>query len=232
MANFKTHLQFATVGSGLASTLFLSAQVLTPVEAFLCWIMGTLGGILPDIDSDNSYSLSILFAVISVTACFLTAVSWIPHWPLLWVWAACALVFVIVQYGVRTVFEKFTVHRGIFHSLIAGLFFMFFVAAAAGRLGAGDTTSWFLGTFTGFGYFLHLALDEIFSVDLMNARVKRSFGTAIKIWDPRNMVTSVMMAAGAVAVFMVAPPPYAFLDVLTDPGTYAVVFIGFRSLAG
>lgn len=226
MANFKTHLQFATIGSGLASTLFLNAQVLDPIEAFLCWIMGTLGGILPDIDSDNSYSLSILFAVISVAACFLTAITWIPHWPLLWVWSACALVFLAVQFGVRTIFERFTVHRGIFHSLIAGVFFMFFVAAVAGALGVSDTTSWFLGAFTGFGYFLHLALDEIFSVDLMNIRVKRSFGTAIKIWDPRNLVTSVVMTAGAAAVFMAAPPPHTFIEVLINPGTYTAVLNG------
>lgn len=220
MANFKTHLQFATVGSGLASTLFLSAQFINAGEAFLCWIMGTLGGILPDIDSDNSHSLGILFGMFSVIACFLTAVVWVQTWPLLWVWAACALVFIVVQFGVRYVFEVFTVHRGIFHSVLAGLFFICLVAASAGLLGASGTTSWFLGLFTGGGYFLHLLLDEIYSVDFMNASIRRSFGSAIKIWDLSNARSSLAMAAGVVVLFMFTPSYAEFVSILFNVATY------------
>ena len=36
------------------------------------------------------------------------------------------------------------------------------------------------GLFVSVGYVIHLVLDEIYSVDLTGARVKRSFGTALK----------------------------------------------------
>lgn len=214
MANFKTHLQVAAVGSGLASTLFLNAQYLSPGEAFLCWIMGTLGGILPDIDSDNSHSLSILFSVFSITACGLTAIAWAQHWPLVWVWAACAGMFVLMQFGVRSIFEAFTVHRGIFHSLLAGMFFVLVVASGVKMLGASSTTSWFLGLFTGFGYCIHLLLDEIFAVDFMNAQIKRSFGSAFKLFDYQNLKTSAALAVAVGVLFFLAPSYAEFISIL------------------
>lgn len=224
MANFKTHFQFATIGSGLAATAFLGTEILSPSEAFLCWVMGTVGGILPDIDSDNSHSLSILFGAISVVACFLTAMYWVKALPLFWVWIACATVFFLVQIVVRYIFERFTVHRGIFHSLLASLFFMFFVVAAADQLGSDGTAAWFLGLFTAFGYFLHLLLDEIYSVDFMNVTIKRSFGSAVKIWDARNVGTTLAMSTATFVAFMATPSPYDFTRIIFDPATYSLMW--------
>jgi hypothetical protein len=34
------------------------------------------------------------------------------------------------------------------------------------------------------GYLSHLVLDEIYSVDVRNVRIKSSFGTALKFWGP------------------------------------------------
>lgn len=214
MANFKTHLQVATVGSGLASTLFLSAEYLNPGEAFLCWVMGTLGGILPDIDSDNSHSLSILFGVFSIIACGLTAIACAQHWPLLWVWGACAGMFIAMQFGLRAIFEAFTVHRGIFHSLLAGIFFVLLVASGVKMMGASSTISWFLGLFTGFGYCLHLLLDEIYAVDFMNVQIKRSFGSAFKLFDYQNMRTSAALAAAVAVMFFLSPSYAEFISIL------------------
>lgn len=214
MANFKTHLQVAAIGSGLVSTLFLNAQYLNPGEAFLCWIVGTLGGILPDIDSDNSHSLSILFSIFSIIACGLTAIAWAQHWPLVWVWAACAGMFVLMQFGVRHMFEALTVHRGIFHSLLAGMFFVLLVASGMKMLGASSTTSWFMGLFTGFGYCIHLLLDEIFAVDFMNVQIKRSFGSAFKLFDYQNLKTSAALAVVVGVLFFLAPSYAEFISIL------------------
>lgn len=219
MANFKTHLQVATIGSGLMSTLFLNAQYLNPGEAFLCWAMGTLGGILPDIDSDNSRSLGILFSVFTIIACGLTAIAWAQHWPLLWVWGACGGMFVVMQFGVRGLFETFTVHRGIFHSVLAGMFFVLLVASCVQLLGASSTTSWFLGLFTGFGYCVHLLLDEMFSVDFMNVQIKRSFGSAFKLFDYQNPKTSGALALAVAVLFFFAPSYAEFISIMFSPDT-------------
>lgn len=226
MANFKTHLQVASIGSGLASSLFYSGGHLSGEEAFLCWIMGTLGGLLPDIDSDNSHSLSILFGAFSVIACGFTVVAWIEVWPLAWVWAACAVVFVLVQFGVRYIFAHFTSHRGIFHSVLACLLFMFMAAAGAAFLGASGTTSWFMALFLGFGYCIHLLLDEIFGVDFMNVAIKRSFGSAFKLFDYGNMTSSAVMAVAAVALFFLTPSYAEFVSILFDRNTYVTVVDG------
>lgn len=226
MANFKTHLQVASVSCGLASSVFYSSGHLTAGEAFLCWVMGTLGGILPDIDSDNSHSLGIVFGAFSIIACGFTAVAWIDAWPLPWVWAACALVFLLVQFGVRQIFARFTVHRGIFHSLLAGFLFMFIAAAGAAALGASGTTSWFLALFLGFGYCIHLLLDEIFGVDFMNVTIKRSFGTAFKLFDYRNMATSALMAIAVIALFFLTPSYAEFVSILFDGDTYLTLVDG------
>lgn len=220
MANFKTHLQVASIGSGLACSLFYTSGHLSEGEAFLCWIMGTLGGILPDIDSDNSHSLGILFGAFSIIACGFTAVAWIHTWPLVWVWGACVLVYLGVQFGVRYVFARFTAHRGIFHSLLACLLFMFLAASGGVLLGASSTVSWFLAIFLGFGYCVHLLLDEMFGVDFMNVEIKRSFGSAFKLFDYKNARTSGLMAVVVVAAFFLTPSYAEFISIILDKQTY------------
>ncbi len=44
------------------------------------------------------------------------------------------------------------------------------------------------------GFFSHLLLDEICSVDLRGARVNKAFGTAIKLWAPNPWTTLLMYA--------------------------------------
>ena len=44
------------------------------------------------------------------------------------------------------------------------------------------------------GFFSHLLLDEICSVDLRGARVNKAFGTAIKFWAPSPWTTLGMYA--------------------------------------
>jgi hypothetical protein len=220
MANFKTHLQVASIGSGLACSLFYTSGHLSAGEAFLCWVMGTLGGILPDIDSDNSHSLGILFGAFSIIACGFTAVAWIHIWPLAWVWVACTLVYILVQFGVRYIFARFTVHRGIFHSLLACLLFMFLAASGAALLGASGTTSWFLAVFLGFGYSVHLLLDEMFGVDFMNVEIKRSFGSAFKLFDYKNARSSGLMVLSVAAAFFLTPSYAEFISIVLDRQTY------------
>src|SRR5690606_5500939 len=121
---------------------------------------------------------------------------------------------------------RFTTHRGIFHSLLACLLFMFMAAAGAAFLGASGTTSWFLALFLGFGYCTHLLLDEIFAVDFMNAAINRSFGSAFKLFDYRNMTTSAIMAVGVIALFFLTPSYAEFISILFDKSTYTSVAAG------
>ena len=59
---------------------------------------------------------------------------------------------------------------------------------------------------------VHLALDELYSVDFSDNRIKRSFGTALKIFEYRNLKVSGMMAAATLALFVMVPSVNLFVD--------------------
>src|SRR5262249_11217742 len=90
-----------------------------------------------------------------------------------------ALAYVVIRYGVSQLFRRLTVHRGMFHSLpamlIAGLvvFLLDRASALPVRL--------FLAGGVMIGFVSHLVLDEIFSVDFMGLKLKKSAGSAVKL---------------------------------------------------
>jgi membrane-bound metal-dependent hydrolase YbcI (DUF457 family) len=108
-------------------------------------------------------------------------------------------------------------HRGIYHSVLAGLFFAFVTAIAYYYvLGRHEGVSWLAGGFMFIGYMIHLVLDEIYSVDVLGTRVKRSFGTALKIYDGRRIDHSIAMTVATVAALMLTPPTKTFVDGMTS----------------
>lgn len=215
MANFTTHIQVAAVASGAAATGLMSLHQLNFHEAIICWCAGTIGGILPDIDSDNSHSLSILFGVLSFAASIIAVALSIGQWPITWVWALCLGIAIAMHWVVRPLFELLTVHRGIFHSLLAVAFFTVVASTVAFQLGMGAKVSWWIGIFIGVGAIVHLVLDELYAVDFMNIEIKRSFGTALKVFDYDNKTTAslVLTLIGACLIFA---PPFEQLRALVN----------------
>lgn len=208
MANFKQHLVFAAIGTGVLTTPLLGANLIRPLEALTLWIAGTFGGILPDIDSDNATVLELLFGLLCLLAVGLT----LAHAPRqLSTTEICLLIGTVygaIFFGARRVFAQFTVHRGIFHSLLAACFFGVLMAVFARHILAFSATlSWLCGFFLLLGFVLHLLLDEIYSVDFMNQRVKRSFGTALKLTDYRNWKSTLGMTALMAVLLYWAPNP-------------------------
>jgi hypothetical protein len=61
VANFRVHVSGAAITSGLLASSFLTTGLFTRTDVALLWLFGCLGGILPDIDSDNSTSLNSIF---------------------------------------------------------------------------------------------------------------------------------------------------------------------------
>jgi hypothetical protein len=114
------------------------------------------------------------------------------------------------------IFAKFTVHRGIFHSLLAALFFWFLTTAVTYHVfGLSPFNAWLTGCFVGLGYVLHLLLDELYSVDLMGASVKRSFGTAVKVVSFTHMKATLLLGLATLCLWYFATPQYdVFLHTL------------------
>lgn len=215
MANFRMHLTAAAVGSGLLSTAFLGAEVVRPDEMILLSVVGTLGGILPDIDLDHSSPTRAMFTALALVLAFLVVFKYAGRYSILELWLIGGLVFGGVRYVGWRMFAGLTVHRGIFHSVVAALFFWFLTTTLGHYVFEfGRVLAWMVGLFVFVGYLLHLCLDEMCSVDFMNARLKRSFGTALKIIDYQNARTSVVMVVAMLVMYFMTPSSVPFTRVI------------------
>jgi membrane-bound metal-dependent hydrolase YbcI (DUF457 family) len=101
------------------------------------------------------------------------------------------LIYLIVRFGVADIFKRYTVHRGMWHSIpaaaICGL--LAFLIASGPDL----EVRLYKSAAVVLGFMVHLALDEIWSLEMRGGRfrIKKSFGTAIKFWSTRSMWANV-----------------------------------------
>lgn len=224
MANFNTHLAVGATVSGIAATTCLTAELAQPQEVMLYFSLGTLGGLLPDLDSDNSVLLNVIFNIFAVIFAFTAMFSRAGAYSLaelLLIWLIC---FLALRFGVFTLFKRFTHHRGIFHSLPAGALAWLLVTFVCWKLlKLPDFKSWMCGFFVCIGYLIHLILDEIYSVDLNNKKIKRSIGTALKLADLKNIAGSVILYVAIVGMFLLVPRPTAFFQSVFNQSTYSKI---------
>jgi LexA-binding, inner membrane-associated putative hydrolase len=220
MANFKTHVSVAAALSGVMATGFLVAGVATPKDVWLYFAMGTVGGILPDIDADHSIPGRMFFSFFALVVAFFmlfsrAGVFSIVELSLLWV-----VTYVVVRHVIFKLFARFSVHRGVFHSLLAAAFFGFLTTSLTYHLfRLSALAAWMSGLFVSVGYMIHLVLDEIYSVDLTGARVKRSFGTALKLISADVKATTCLVLA-TILVFLTTPSAERFVHTVLNFDTY------------
>lgn len=210
MANFRTHFFVAAGASGVLALTCLTAGVAQKSDTPVLFALGTLGGLLPDIDSDHSVPIKIAFTLLAFWLAFLAVFRFIGHYTVLELALLWLATFLLVRYGVLETFNRFTVHRGAFHSLLAAVFFGLGTASLAYRLlEQAAASAWLYGSFITLGYVVHLLLDECFSVDLFNRRIKRSFGTALKPLSLEQWGATLLLLAACVAAYASLPPPGA-----------------------
>jgi hypothetical protein len=221
MADFRTHLSVAGTLSGVMAVGCLQTGMAEPTEALLLFTMGAIGGILPDIDSDHSIPVNILFSCLATLAAFFSVFSKIGTFSIVESIVLWVVVFVIVRYLVFELFKRFTVHRGVFHSLLAAVFFCFLSATLLyDVLGLPSALAWFSGCFVVFGYLIHLLLDELYSVDMMGVRLKKSFGTALKPISFTYLKASFALIAATCVLYFFVPEPASFIQEVGDVKLY------------
>jgi hypothetical protein len=119
----------------------------------------------------------------------------------------------LIRNVAQMIFHRLSVHRGIWHSLLAAFFCAFSTAVVYKTLlGRHEGVAWLAGGFLFIGYLTHLVLDEIYSVDVMDTRIKASFGTALKLIDPRHLGATTAMAVATVIAFLLTPPMTTFVE--------------------
>lgn len=217
MANFPTHIAVGTVVSGALATVTLAADMVAPENIVAVTLAGVLGSVLPDIDLKDSRPARAMFAGLGVFFSFAVLFSLERKYSIaemLILWLGTLL---LVRYVGKEVFARFSYHRGIWHSILAMLFCAFVTAWVFRHLlGRDEQVAWLAAGFLAIGFLTHLVLDEIYSVDVMDTRIKASFGTALKLFDHRHLGHSSAMAIAAVLVFLVTPPTRAFMDNITS----------------
>jgi hypothetical protein len=219
MANFQTHLiggalvssagAFASFGNGLSNA----------GETQSLFTVGVVASLLPDIDADASKPVRAVFALAGIVAGFLVAFTFAGRFGLLELVLIWAALWLFVRYPVFWVFAHYTVHRGIWHSLLMALVLALTAAVVAQRwLALSSLMAWLVGGFTLLGYLTHLVLDELTSVDLTGNRVKRSFGTALKPFSLDAWPASLLLLLALVALLGITPDPAPLFAALADLG--------------
>ncbi|MEQ1670738.1 MAG: metal-dependent hydrolase, partial [Hyphomicrobium sp.] len=122
MANFTTHIAVGTVVSGALATLTLAADVVAPENLVAVTLAGVLGSVLPDIDLKDSRASKSMFAGLGIFFSFAALFNAATKFSIAELWILWLGTLVVVRYGLHYFFHKTSVHRGIWHSLLAGVF--------------------------------------------------------------------------------------------------------------
>ncbi len=229
MANFNTHLQVGAIVSGVIATSLMAADLATPSQMGLYAVLGTIGSLLPDIDSDNSTPIKLFINAVSIWLGFVALALWAQDYSLIEIIILWTAVYLGIRYGIFTIFTYITVHRGIIHSVPAAVFFWFCTTILLDNLSdASILVSWTGGFMVFLGFLTHLILDEVYSVDLYNMTYKKSFGTALKFYSFRNTkmtMATLALYATVVGLYFLMPDPDRFYHIITDVNTYKDIVV-------
>ncbi|AHE99142.1 metal-dependent hydrolase [Thioalkalivibrio paradoxus] len=221
MADFKTHLLGAALVSGAMATGMAMVSQSEPKAVLGYFALGVAGGILPDIDANSSIPIRIAFKLLSAISAFVVVFHFAAALSLLELMLLGVGAYYLVRHGVFSVFTRFTRHRGVIHSIPAALFAGLLSALIAAEVfAASSVTAWTAGLFVCVGFLVHLILDEIYSVDLLGIRIKRSFGSALNLGTPSNPIGTALLYLGVAGLYWLAPPIDEFATAVTDPAAY------------
>ncbi len=207
MANFKTHLTFSTlVGTGYGVTAYMMFDMPLPT-CILAGGLCSVSGMLPDIDSDSGVPLreSLAFGAAVVPMMLVDRLQQLGLSTESIVLAGAAT-YLFIRFIFARLVKMHTVHRGMFHSIPAAVIF----GEVAFLLASGDVNMRLYKAAAVFiGYVSHLMLDEIYSIEWARGRLrlKRSFGTALKVWGRKWWPNLAVFAKLAILSYVALKEP-------------------------
>lgn len=221
MADFKTHLVVGTSVCGTIATCLMVVDLLLPQDIGLYVLIGVVGSLLPDIDADNSIPLKTAFTITAIASAFFALAMLGEHFSIAELLLLWVFVYFFVRFGLFFPFTKLTQHRGIIHSIPAGILVAFItVMLVSFNQESTILTAWMMGGFIFIGFLTHLVLDEIYSVDLLGLDLKQSFGSAVKLGSRQNIFGSICLYVVIASIYILIPPPDQFFDTFSNPSIY------------
>lgn len=205
MANFQVHVTVAATASfiaGLSAYTLLFSDI--PQTLFLI-MLGLVGGILPDIDSPHSTAVAWVFNMLGLVIAVTLLFFFVGQLGVLCACLMAAASFFSIRYTIKPLLSQCCVHRGIIHSIPVGLIFAGIIVLVVNMAMHNQLFAWLCGLFLLFGFFIHLLLDEIYSVDLGGVRLKKSFGTALSIYSNTNKVGYLIAYLILIGLFFLLP---------------------------
>jgi len=191
MAGFRTHITVSgacgiTYGGFAVQPLGFSTEA-----GFLAAGITAVGGMLPDLDSDSGIPVRELFGLLAAVVPLLF-VRRLMHAGVSMegILATMLFTYAFIRYGAANVFKRFTVHRGMYHSIpamaIAGLC-VYLAYSSPDR-----TIRVLLACGVMLGFLSHLILDEVYSVDWrgVKPKLKASAGSAFKFGSSSLVATA------------------------------------------
>lgn len=222
MANYETHKKVGFFSTLVAITaVYVASFIINLPNAFhinlqtifFMIFFGTIGSLAPDLDLANSspskifkrslYFLGTLSSIILIftNPLLLEPVGITDKWLIIPSFIILSLFLVLVF---TKSFDIITIHRGVFHSIpFAGVLslFIYDLFHYGQLLYSLNLNSLLISSIFFFGFLVHLILDEIYSFDFSNRRIKRSFGSAFKIIDYKNLLGSFFLISLLIVSF-------------------------------
>jgi membrane-bound metal-dependent hydrolase YbcI (DUF457 family) len=114
------------------------------------------------------------------------------------------VIYFFLRFGIAELFRRYTVHRGMWHSLPAAFIAALFVFLVSASENIHPRLFKTVAVFVGF--MSHILLDELWSVEFRRGKYvfKHSFGTALKFFGESrlaNVATYLLLIAMSVVVY-------------------------------
>jgi len=192
------------------------------ISMLLFFAFAVVGSLLPDIDLKHSTPTKLLKRTLGSTAVILYLINieqvsnflspYVEHLNIehisLYISLGMAFIPYLLAIKIFMVSIDFTDHRGAIHSIPFAVFFSLILITLISKGGDNlmyiynlssisltiDINFIILGFFIGF--ITHLTLDEMYSVDFRNKRIKKSFGSALTLISKNGIIAYILMYVG------------------------------------
>lgn len=187
MADFKAHTSVGTLWGLLLGTVSVISDFCSLIGGIVILFLAATSSAAPDIDSDTGRPRELVLSFLGIAIPIVLFFNISDSTSSENILAATLISFFLVRYILGYLLAKFTVHRGLWHSIPAAVlcseitYLLFFDLPVKVRLLYALAV---LG-----GFISHLLLDELYSVKVLALDTKRSFGTALKFTGSSKLQT-------------------------------------------